>query len=188
MAPCHHSQIRASASDAPMAPRDDVRLQLDKRVEWHRRSTYVLAYVACTLAFVLVVLYVPLHPFLLAFCTLLLVLGGVSVVGRVVAMGRESLTITRDEVVVVKGRDRRYALGPSTRVHLDVGKRGMTERIGPLKEISFESQHEGVAVVSVANGWTREQVEEVFRVVAPLTETKDIKTSMRFRRYLRDMY
>lgn len=167
-----------------MAPGDDVRLQLEKPVEWHRRSTNVLAFTSCTLAFVLVALYVPLHPFLLAFLALVLVLGGASVVGRTVAMGRESITITRDEVMVVKGRERTYALGPSTRVHLDVGKRGMTERIGPLKEISFESQREGVAVVSVANGWTRDQVEEVFRVIAPLVETKDIKTTMRFRRYL----
>jgi len=171
-----------------MAPGDDIRLQLDKRVDWHRRSTILLAYASLTIAFVLVVLYVPVHPFLLAFLALLLVLGGVSVVGRVVALGRESITMTRDQVMVVKGRERRYALGPSTRVHLDVGKRGLTERIGPLKEISFESQHEGVAVVSVANGWTREQVEEVFRVLAPLVEPKEIKTTMRFRRHLTDLH
>ena len=171
-----------------MVPGDDIRLQLDKSVDWHRRSTYVLAYVTCILALVLVALYVSIHPFLLAFLALLLALGGVSVASRVMAMGRESITITWDEVVVVKGRKRRYALGPSTRVHLDVGKRGMTERIGPLKEISFESQHEGVAVVSLANGWSREQVEEVFRVLAPLVETKEIGTTMRFRRYMRDLH
>ena len=171
-----------------MAPGDDVRLQLDKSVDWHRRSTYVLAFTSCILAFVLVALYVPLHPFLLAFCSIVLILVGVHVVARVVAMGRESITMTRDEVVVVKGRERRYAMGPSTRVHLDVGKRGMTERIGPLKEISFESQREGVAVVSLANGWSREQVEEVFRVLGPLVEPKEIKTTMRFRRYMRDLH
>lgn len=171
-----------------MAPGDDIRLQLDKSVDWHRRSTNVLAFTSCILAFVLVALYVPLHPFLLSFSALALVLVGVAVVGRVLAMGRESITMTRDEVVVVKGRERRYALGPSTRVHLDVGKRGMTERIGPLKEISFESQHEGVAVVSLANGWSREQVEEVFRVLAPLVEPKEIGTTMRFRRYMRDLH
>ena len=107
---------------------------------------------------------------------------------RVVAMGRESLTMTRDEVVVVKDKERTYALGPSTRVHLDVGKRAITERIGPLKEISFESQREGVALVSVTNGWTAEQVEEVFRVLAPLVEPKEIKMTMRFRRYLTDLH
>ncbi len=167
-----------------MAPGDDVRLQMDKNVDWHRRSTNMLAFTCCTLALVLVALLVPIHPFLLAFLALLLVLGGVSVASRVVAMGRESITMTRDEVVVVKDRERTYALGPSTRVHLDVGKRAITERIGPLKEISFESQREGVALVSVANGWTREQVEEVFRVIAPLIEPRGIKTSMRCRRYM----
>ena len=64
----------------------------------------------------------------------------------------------------------------------------MTERIGPLKEISFESQPEGVAVVSVTNGWTEEQVGEVFRVVAPSVETKDIGTTVRFRRYMTDLH
>lgn len=164
-------------------------MQMEKRVDQHRRSTTMLAYVSCTIAFVLVALYFPLHPFLLAFLVLILVLAGVTVVGRVVAMGRESLTIIREEVVVVvRGRERRYALGPSTRVHLDVGKRGMTERIGPLKEISFESQREGMAVVSVTNGWTKEQVGAVFRVVAPLVETKDIGTTVRFRRYMTDLH
>ena len=97
-------------------------MQLEKRVDQHRRSTTMLAYVSCTIAFVLVALYAPLHPFLLAFLVLVLVLVGVRVVRGVVAMGPESISITREEVVVVvRGRERRYALDPSTRVHLDVG-------------------------------------------------------------------
>jgi len=171
-----------------MAPVDDVRLQLEKVVDQHRRSTIALAYVSSTLALVLVVLYVPIHPFILAFSVLVLVLAGASVAGKVAAMGRESLTMTRDEVVVVKGRERRYALGPSTQVHLDVGKRALTERIGPLKEVSFDSKQEGAAVISVANGWTREQVAEVYRVVAALVEAKDIRTTVRFRRYMTDLH
>jgi hypothetical protein len=171
-----------------MAPGDDVLLRMDKQVDWHRRSTYGLAYVSCILAFILMALHIPIHPFILAFLGLILVLLGVNVGGRLVAMGRESLTVTRDEVVVVRGRERRYALGPSTRVHLGVGKRGLTERIGPLKEISFENKLEGVASVSVANGWTGEQVEQVFRAVAPLVETKEIGTTIRFRRYMTDLH
>jgi hypothetical protein len=52
-----------------MAPewKDEVLLELEKRVDHSRRSNYVLACVAAALGYVLVALNIPLHPFLLAF-------------------------------------------------------------------------------------------------------------------------
>jgi hypothetical protein len=38
--------------------------------------------------------------------------------------------------------------------------------------------------VSVNNGWTQEQVEGVYNVIAPLVEPKEMQTSVRFKRYL----
>jgi hypothetical protein len=164
--------------------KDEVLLHMDKSVDWNGRTNHAFTCVAGALAYILTVLYVPIHPFLLALIAVLLALGVYRLVGRITAMGPESITITKGKVVVVKDRERSYLIGPSTKVHLDVRKRTVTERIGPLKEISFESRREGIAMLSVANGWTEEQVRDVFGVIGPLVEPKEIKATIRFKRYL----
>jgi hypothetical protein len=169
-----------------MVPIDDVPLHLEKGVDQQRRTRMVLACIASGLGLAMAVLYVPLHPYLLALMAVFLALASLWVANRVTAMGPESVTITRGEVVVVKERERRYAIDPSTKVHLDTGKRGMTERIGPIIELTFENQDYGMARLAEANGWTQEQVAEVYRVIAPWVEPKEMRTSMRFRRYMRD--
>ncbi|UCC93349.1 MAG: hypothetical protein JSW25_01375, partial [Thermoplasmata archaeon] len=111
---------------------EETLLKMEKTVDWNRRSNMVLVCIAGALALALVALMVPIHPFLLALMAAALGLASVYVVGRVRSMRRESITITRNGVSVVMERERRYAIDPSTKVHLDTGKRGLTERIGPI--------------------------------------------------------
>lgn len=171
-----------------MLRRDETLLRLEKRVDRAGRANGVLVPASATLACALLFLLVPLHPYLMALLAALVALAWAWGARRVVAMAPESIEVTRSQVVVVKDRERTYDLGPSTRVHLDVGRRGPRERMGPLTEVSFDSQREGLSRLRVANGWTGEQVELVYRVLVNLVEPREVATTVRFRRYMADLH
>ena len=160
-------------------------LLLEKRAEWGRPLTQGMALAICTAVVVIAHQYVSLHPFIWAVIIFVLVLAGILIVRRSLLMRSERVTVTFREVVVEKaGEEKRFVLGPSTRVHLDTELRKRGQRIGPLKEISFENKRFGDALITKDNGWTQEQVDELFQLLLPLLEPRDIMMSIRFKRYL----
>jgi hypothetical protein len=167
---------------------EDVKLHIVKSANWGRPMAHGVALGLSAVVIVLAYLTVSLHPFIWAFLVVVLVLAGYSIVQRSHALGPESVTVTIDEVIVEKGGDEKvYALGPSTKVHLDTELREMGQRYGPLKEISFASRRNGDSLITKDNGWSQEQVDELFNALLPFLEPRDIKMSIRFKRYLSEI-
>jgi len=170
---------------AEISSEDSILLHLEKEADWGRPITHGIALAFCTSVVVIAFLYVSLHPFIWAFIFFVLVVAGILIVRRSLLMRSEMLTFTLREVVVEQGgEEKRYVLGPSTRVHLDTELRQRGQQVGPLKEITFQNRGSGDAIIAVDNGWKHEQVNELFQVLLPMVEPRDIQMSIMFKRYL----
>ncbi len=164
---------------------DSTLLHLEKRVNWGRPLTQWMG-IALGIAIVLLAFqYVSLHPFLWIFIAFVLAVVGISIFRRSLGMRSERVTVTFREVIVEKaGEEKRYVLGPSTKVHLDSELPKPGQRYGPLKEISFANKQHGDALITKDNGWTQGQVDELFQLLLPMLEPRGIVISFRFKRYL----
>ncbi len=164
---------------------ESVLLHLEKRADWGRPMIHGMALALSIAVVVLAFQYVSLHPFLWIFIAFVLAVVGISIFRRSVEMRSEKVTVTLREIVVEKGgEEKRYVLGPSTKVHLDSEVPKPGQRYGPLKEISFANKMYGDALITKVYGWTQGQVDELFQLLLPFLEPRAIVMSFRFKRYL----